>query len=178
VLKLARAGRPAQRLPAALDHRTYSDHISLPILMPPATGRRRGRKKSRSTRPRRCGRARRASSPSRTTRTSTGTSRGDFSDPLAWLHAKVEGTYEYTLLLFIPSARRYDLWMPAVRPGRQAATSGGSSSLEDSGQLLPSTCGHPRGDRLKRPAAERLQGTAAGQPGGETTSAPARPSGS
>ena len=60
----------------------YSDHISLPIVMPPepASGssprkaRKPRPKTPRSTRPRRCGRGPRASSPSRITRTSTGTS--------------------------------------------------------------------------------------------------------
>jgi molecular chaperone HtpG len=33
----------------------------------------------------------------------------DYSDPLAWVHSKVEGSYEYTLLLFIPSRAAYDL---------------------------------------------------------------------
>ena len=37
---------------------------------------------------------------------------GDYSDPLAWVHNKIEGTYEYTLLLFIPGAAPYDLWIP------------------------------------------------------------------
>src|SRR6201999_428450 len=37
---------------------------------------------------------------------------GDFSEPLTWLHSKIEGTYEYTLLLFIPGAAPYDLWIP------------------------------------------------------------------
>src|SRR6201996_1043643 len=37
---------------------------------------------------------------------------GDFSDPLAWLHSKIEGTFEYTLLLFIPGSAPYDLWIP------------------------------------------------------------------
>ena len=40
---------------------------------------------------------------------------GDFTDPLAWVHSKIEGTYEYTLLLFIPSRAPLDLWMPQGR---------------------------------------------------------------
>lgn len=45
---------------------------------------------------------------------------GDYNNPLTWVHSKVEGTYEYTLLLFVPSRslRHVD---PAARPGRQAA---------------------------------------------------------
>jgi molecular chaperone HtpG len=61
---------------------------------------------------------------------------GDLADPLAWLHSKVEGTYEYTLLLFVPSQAPFDLWIPQVGRGvklhiRRVFV------LEDSGQLLP-----------------------------------------
>lgn len=34
----------------------------------------------------------------------------DFQDPLARVHSKVEGTNEYTLLLYIPSRAPFDLW--------------------------------------------------------------------
>lgn len=34
----------------------------------------------------------------------------DFQDPLAHIHSKVEGTNEYTLLLYIPSRAPFDLW--------------------------------------------------------------------
>ncbi len=34
----------------------------------------------------------------------------DFQDPLAYVHSKVEGTNEYTLLLFVPSRAPFDLW--------------------------------------------------------------------
>jgi len=61
---------------------------------------------------------------------------GDLADPLAWVHSKVEGTYEYTLLLFIPSRAPFDLWIPQVARGiklhiRRVFV------LEDSGQLMP-----------------------------------------
>src|SRR5712671_2442344 len=61
---------------------------------------------------------------------------GDFSEPLAWVHSKIEGTYEYTLLLFIPSRAPFDLWIPQAGRGvklhiRRVFV------LEDSGQLMP-----------------------------------------
>jgi molecular chaperone HtpG len=61
---------------------------------------------------------------------------GDFTDPLAWVHSKIEGTYEYTLLLFIPSRAPFDLYMPQVGRGvklhiRRVFV------LEDAGQLIP-----------------------------------------
>jgi len=34
----------------------------------------------------------------------------DFQDPLAYVHSKVEGTNEYTLLLYIPGRAPFDLW--------------------------------------------------------------------
>jgi molecular chaperone HtpG len=34
----------------------------------------------------------------------------DFENPLAWVHAKVEGRQEYTQLLYIPARAPFDLW--------------------------------------------------------------------
>ncbi len=34
----------------------------------------------------------------------------DFQDPLTFVHSKVEGTNEYTLLLYVPSRAPFDLW--------------------------------------------------------------------
>jgi molecular chaperone HtpG len=61
---------------------------------------------------------------------------GDYTDPLAWVHSKVEGTYEYTLLLFVPSRAPYDMWIPQPGQGvklhiRRVFV------LEDNGQLMP-----------------------------------------
>jgi molecular chaperone HtpG len=61
---------------------------------------------------------------------------GDFSDPLAYLHSKIEGTYEYTLLLFVPSRAPWDLWMLDTRRGVKLHVRR-VFILEDSGQLLP-----------------------------------------
>lgn len=60
----------------------------------------------------------------------------DFSDPLAWVHSKVEGTYEYTLLLFIPARAPFDMWIPQPGNGvrlhiRRVFV------LQDNGQLMP-----------------------------------------
>ena len=41
----------------------------------------------------------------------------DFEDPLAWVHSRVEGTLEYSLLLFIPARAPFDLWDRNVRRG-------------------------------------------------------------
>lgn len=34
----------------------------------------------------------------------------DYQDPLAYTHSKVEGTNEYTLLLYVPSKAPFDMW--------------------------------------------------------------------
>lgn len=34
----------------------------------------------------------------------------DFEDPLEWVHTRVEGTNEYTSLLYVPSRAPFDLW--------------------------------------------------------------------
>ncbi len=34
----------------------------------------------------------------------------DFQDPLTYVHSKVEGTNEYTMLLYVPSRAPFDLW--------------------------------------------------------------------
>jgi molecular chaperone HtpG len=60
----------------------------------------------------------------------------DFADPLAWLHAKIEGTYEYTLLLFIPASAPFDLWLPERRHGVKLHVRR-VFITEDDGQLMP-----------------------------------------
>ncbi len=41
----------------------------------------------------------------------------DFEDPLARLHQKLEGKYEYTLLLYIPKRAPFDLWQAEAKHG-------------------------------------------------------------
>jgi molecular chaperone HtpG len=41
----------------------------------------------------------------------------DFTDPLAYVHSRMEGTVEYTLLLYIPSRAPFDLWTPGFHHG-------------------------------------------------------------
>jgi molecular chaperone HtpG len=60
----------------------------------------------------------------------------DFADPLAWLHSKMEGTYEYTLLLYIPSQAPYDLWLPELRHGVKLHVRR-VFITEDDGKLMP-----------------------------------------
>jgi molecular chaperone HtpG len=62
---------------------------------------------------------------------------GDFSDPLTWLHSKIEGTYEYTLLLFIPGAAPYDLWIPDSGRGVKLHVRRVFILEDGNGQLMP-----------------------------------------
>ena len=68
----------------------------------------------------------------------------DFSDPLAYVHSKIEGNYEYTLLLFIPSRAPYDLWMPQLRQGVKLHVQR-VFIMEDTGQLMPGYLRFTRG---------------------------------
>jgi molecular chaperone HtpG len=111
----------------------YSDHISLPILMPSAD-------ESAEEAPVNQASALWARPKSELTdqdyKDFYKHVAGDFTDPLAWVHSKIEGTYEYTLLLFIPSRAPFDLYLPQAGRGvklhiRRVFV------LEDSGQLMP-----------------------------------------
>jgi molecular chaperone HtpG len=60
----------------------------------------------------------------------------DFADPMAYVHSKMEGTYEYTLLLFVPARAPFDLWMPESRHGVRLHVRR-VFIMEDTGQLMP-----------------------------------------
>jgi molecular chaperone HtpG len=60
----------------------------------------------------------------------------DYTDPLAYVHRKIEGRYEYTLLLFIPSHAPYDLWLARSRHGIRLHVRR-VFIMEDDGQLMP-----------------------------------------
>ena len=116
----------------------YSDHISLPILMPGEAGPD-------------------ASQPAPDVLVNQGPAlwarpkselsqqdyaefyqhiSGDFGAPLGHLHSKVEGRYEYTLLLFIPPRAPYDLWLRSPRQGVRLHVRR-VFIMEDNGQLMP-----------------------------------------
>ena len=60
----------------------------------------------------------------------------DYTDPLVYVHRKIEGRYEYTLLLFIPAHAPYDLWLARSRHGLRLHVRR-VFIMEDDGQLLP-----------------------------------------
>jgi molecular chaperone HtpG len=61
---------------------------------------------------------------------------GELADPLAWVHSKIEGTYEYTLLLFVPGHAPYDLWLTEAHRGVRLHVQR-VFIMEDTGQILP-----------------------------------------
>jgi molecular chaperone HtpG len=69
---------------------------------------------------------------------------GDFSDPLTWVHSKIEGRYEYSLLLFIPGRSPHDLYIPEYRRGVKLHVRR-VFIMEETGQLLPSYVRFVRG---------------------------------
>ena len=90
---------------------------------------------------------------------------GDVADPLGWLHAKMEGTYEYTLLLFIPGTAPYDLWIPDSGHGVKLHVQR-VFILSDTGQLMPQYLRFVRGvvdssDLPLNVSRELLQGSRA-----------------
>jgi molecular chaperone HtpG len=90
---------------------------------------------------------------------------GDISEPLAYLHSKIEGTYEYTLLLFIPARAPWDLWVPESRRGVKLHVRR-VFIMEDTGQLMPTYLRFVRGvidsgDLPLNVSREMLQGSRA-----------------
>jgi molecular chaperone HtpG len=117
----------------------YSDHISLPIVMPDEQSGESAVNQAAAlwTRPK-------SEITDQEYNDFYRHVAADFTDPLAWVHSKVEGTYEYTLLLFIPARAPYDLWIQQAGRGvklhiRRVFV------LEDNGQLLPTYLRFVRG---------------------------------
>jgi molecular chaperone HtpG len=122
----------------------YSDHVSVPILMPGEPGDQ-AQEQAEPGQPGADVTVNRASAL--WTRPKSELSAqdysdfyqhlaGDFADPLTWLHARIEGAYEYTLLLFIPSRAPHDLWVTEARRGLRLHVQR-VFIMEDTGQLLP-----------------------------------------
>jgi molecular chaperone HtpG len=125
----------------------YSDHISVPIMMPgePEDKAEEEEAKAKDATPKPDVTVNRASAlwsrpkAELTDDDYTGFYKhitGEFNDPLAWVHARIEGTYEYTLLLFIPADAPYDLWVESSRRGVRLHVQR-VFIMEDTGQILP-----------------------------------------
>jgi molecular chaperone HtpG len=123
--------------------RKYSDHISLPILMPSEkTG---SAKEDNGDEPAAYDTVNHASALWVRPKAEIADQdyiefyrhiSGDYADPLSWVHSKIEGTYEYTLLLFVPSHAPFDLWILDSSRGIRLHVRR-IFIMEDSGQLMP-----------------------------------------
>ena len=122
----------------------YSDHISVPVLMPGEPGDKQ-EEEEEADKPKPDITVNRASALWARQKNQLSDKdyndfyqhiAGEFSDPLAWVHSKVEGLYEYTLLLFIPSRAPYDLWVTEARRGVRLHVQR-VFIMEDTGQILP-----------------------------------------
>src|SRR5579863_6838144 len=120
--------------------RKYSDHISLPILMPAEKAEGAGQAEPEEDQA-----VNQASALWARPKNEISDQdyidfyrhiSGDFADPLTWVHSKIEGTYEYTLLLYIGSHAPYDLWVRDWSRGIRLHVRR-IFILEDSGQLMP-----------------------------------------
>ena len=119
----------------------YSDHISLPIVMPPEKGT-----PSEDSTAEKAGETVNQASALWTRPKNEISDQdyvdfyrhisSDYADPLSWVHSKIEGTYEYTLLLFIPARAPYDLWLIDSSRGIRLHVRR-IFIMEDSGQLMP-----------------------------------------
>ncbi len=109
----------------------YSDHISVPILMPSEEGGYTtvNRASALWTRPQ-------SEISEQDYNEFYRHISSDYADPLVYTHRKIEGRYEYTLLLFIPSHAAYDLWLARSRHGIRLHVRR-VFIMEDDGQLMP-----------------------------------------
>jgi molecular chaperone HtpG len=156
--------------------RTYSDHISLPIMMPieradggAGTDGEAGPPGEAPEEPVNQASALWARSKSDISdqdyRDFYRHLTGDIADPLVWLHSKMEGTFEYTLLLFVPGSAPFDLWIPDASHGVKLHVQR-VFIMADSGQLMPSYLRFVRGvidssDLPLNVSRELLQGSRA-----------------
>jgi len=68
----------------------------------------------------------------------------DFTEPLARVHSRMEGKYEYTLLLYLPSRAPFDLWNRGSRHGVKLYVRR-VFIMDDAEQLMPSYLRFVRG---------------------------------
>jgi molecular chaperone HtpG len=68
----------------------------------------------------------------------------DFGDPLAYVHSRMEGAYEYILLLYIPEQAPFDLWIREKRQGMKLYVRR-VFIMDDAEQLMPNYLRFVRG---------------------------------
>lgn len=68
----------------------------------------------------------------------------DFEDPLAWIHARVEGRQDYTVLLYVPAHAPFDLWDREAKGGIKLYVKR-VFIMEDARRLMPAYLRFMRG---------------------------------
>ncbi|MDD3528735.1 MAG: molecular chaperone HtpG, partial [Gallionellaceae bacterium] len=68
----------------------------------------------------------------------------DYEDPLAWIHARVEGRQDYTLLLYVPAHAPFDLWDREAKTGVKLYVKR-VFIMEDARRLMPAYLRFMRG---------------------------------
>ncbi len=68
----------------------------------------------------------------------------DFTDPLAYVHSRMEGKYDYTLLLYLPARAPFDMWNRDNRHGVKLYVKR-IFIMDDAEQLMPSYLRFVRG---------------------------------
>ncbi len=96
--------------------RTYSDHITIPILMPSEDEEKKGEEERVNQASALWARPKSEISVEDYNEFYKHISH-DFEDPLAYVHSRMEGNYEYTLLLYIPARAPFDLFTRERRHG-------------------------------------------------------------
>ncbi len=98
--------------------RKYSDHITLPILMLAETSEEGQEPTEETVNQAAALWARSKNEITKEEYTEFYKHVGhDFTDPLAYVHSRMEGKYEYTLLLYIPARAPFDMWNRDSRHG-------------------------------------------------------------
>jgi molecular chaperone HtpG len=88
----------------------------------------------------------------------------DFENPLTWTHNRVEGSTEYTQLLYIPAKAPFDLWNRDKKAGVKLYVKR-VFIMDDAEALMPTYLRFVKGViDSSRPAAQRQPRAAAGKP--------------
>ncbi|MDB5077772.1 MAG: heat shock protein 90 [Chloroflexi bacterium] len=127
--------------------RKYSDHISLPILMKPETPAKEGEEQPSLETVNRASalwtRSKNEISEEEYTEFYKHVAH-EFTEPLAYVHSKMEGKYEYSLLLYVPANAPFDLWNRDARHGVKLYVRR-VFIMDDAEQLLPNYLRFVRG---------------------------------
>jgi molecular chaperone HtpG len=126
--------------------RKYSDHITLPIIMPSEVKPAEGEAPEEET-------VNKASALWARSKNEISDEEynefykhvaHDFTEPLARVHSRMEGKYDYTLLLYIPSQAPFDLWNRDRRHGVKLYVKR-VFIMDDAEQLMPAYLRFVRG---------------------------------